>query len=63
MRERRVEVEIPNPLEERAAGAASDCWDSMMASAAWSLLGRIVSGVYSGVNGSCVLHLYSSTTS
>lgn len=49
MREGLIEVEIPNTLDERVVDAASDCRGSLMASAAWSLLGRLVSGVHPGV--------------
>ena len=49
MREGLIEVEIPNPPDERFVDAASDCRDSLMASAARSLLGRLVSGVHPGV--------------
>ena len=49
MRERLIEVEIPNPLDERVVDAASDCRGSLKVFSAWSLLGRFVSGVHPGV--------------
>ena len=49
MRERLIEVEIPNPPDERVVDAASDCRDSLMVSAARSLLELLVSGVHPGV--------------
>jgi len=48
MRERLIEVEIPNTLDERVVDAASDCRGSLKVSSAWSLLGRLVSGVHPG---------------